>query len=207
MRMILKILSVLFALATLGQLMAGKFWPIGIVLAVVCGFFGFWGSGDEEDEAEKEREELRDDLGLSEETPDDLLDAARQMKEGDTEGAMDMMRKNENPAEYYFNKGKDLAVWEDDYKSAIELFTKGIELGDTKYLPHFYSLRADSRLKLGNAAEALEDIEAAVDILDEDKPVDMARFIERRAEIKREIGRIEEAKVDEKKAEEIREGT
>jgi|GEM_PF-3513554 hypothetical protein len=41
MKIVLKVLSVIFALAFLGQLIAGNFFIGGLILAVVCGYFGW----------------------------------------------------------------------------------------------------------------------------------------------------------------------
>ena len=41
MKTVLKVLCVVFALASVGHLVAGKIWFAGIVLSAVCGYFGF----------------------------------------------------------------------------------------------------------------------------------------------------------------------
>ena len=46
MKIVFKVLAVVFALGFIGQLIAGNFFPIGLVLAIACGFFGWKESGE-----------------------------------------------------------------------------------------------------------------------------------------------------------------
>jgi hypothetical protein len=41
MKIVLKVLSVFFGLGFIGQLVVGKFFPIGLILSIICGYFGW----------------------------------------------------------------------------------------------------------------------------------------------------------------------
>lgn len=41
MKPVLKVLSVIFGLGFLGQLLAGKLFVAGLILAILCGYFGW----------------------------------------------------------------------------------------------------------------------------------------------------------------------
>jgi hypothetical protein len=49
MKIVLKVLAIVFGLGFLGQLVAGNFFPIGLVLSIVCAFFGWRNSDKKED--------------------------------------------------------------------------------------------------------------------------------------------------------------
>ena len=50
MKIALKVLTVVFALGFIGQMIAGNFFPVGLVLAIVCGYFGWKESGEKANE-------------------------------------------------------------------------------------------------------------------------------------------------------------
>lgn len=52
MKIVLKVLAVVFAFGFIGQMIAGNFFPVGLVLAIVCGYFGWKESGAKTTEGE-----------------------------------------------------------------------------------------------------------------------------------------------------------
>jgi len=41
MKIVLKVMAVIFGLGFLGQLVAGKMFFAGLILAIICGYFGW----------------------------------------------------------------------------------------------------------------------------------------------------------------------
>lgn len=110
----------------------------------------------------------------------------------------------DNPAEKYCIKAEKLFD-NKDYLKAIPLINKGLTYDDPKTESSLYYLRADCNKQLMKYNDSLNDMDAAINALLKYSPEDfylIGLFLEKRSEIKNELGDESGARQDYKKAEE-----
>lgn len=141
-------------------------------------------------------------IELSSDTPAELIKAAQAMRNGDTMTALQMMVLHDDPSSYYFQRGVEAgAPSRKEYQLSIELFSKGISLGESEKLPLLYRSRALSKIELGDRKGALADLNRSFEVADKSKKYVVASILNSRSEVKRLEGDVDGADIDAAKAE------